>query len=142
MDLYNRDGLSVLLYIAMATNPKYKLNFLGMREIPGHVRRQILVTSGVDDMEKQQQGQRQEQECNVQLHANEPHIDEPMLPEPIAGSNNREYNDMIENDVSISFGRNDDDFEMLVGIEVDRFLCSKTTLKRAWKHFQQSQGCT
>lgn len=105
-----------------------------MREIPGHVRRQIrkiLVAAGVDDMEKQQQ--RQRQEYNDQLDVNEPHTNVPVSqPEPIESTsraNNSEYNDLlIENDVSITFGRDDDDFEMQVGNEVDRFLCSKTTL--------------
>lgn len=128
MDLYNRDGLSVPLYIAMATNPKYKLNFLGMREIPTHTWRQIrkiLVAAGVDEMEKQQQRQRQEH--NHQLNADEPHTSVEYTAQTESGANNHEYNDLlIENDVS--FGGEDFDFEMRVGDEIDRFLRSKTTV--------------
>lgn len=34
MDPYNENGKSVPLYIAMLTNPSYKLNFMGMKSIP------------------------------------------------------------------------------------------------------------
>lgn len=41
MDIYDAEGLSTPLYIAMATNPCYKLNFLGFREIPSHISQRV-----------------------------------------------------------------------------------------------------
>lgn len=37
MDIYNYDGKSVPLYVAMVVNPQYKLNFLGFQKVPSHI---------------------------------------------------------------------------------------------------------
>lgn len=41
LDIYDLYGRSVPLYIAMVTNPQYKLNFLGFERIPSHISNKV-----------------------------------------------------------------------------------------------------
>lgn len=58
LDIYNNEGRWIPLYIAMVTNPRYKLNYLGMRMIPSHVSnkvRSILYNAGKEIMDKEKE---------------------------------------------------------------------------------------
>lgn len=51
MEVFNSDGKSLPLYIAMVTNPKYKLNYMGTRTIDPRVLnklKEVLVTAGLE----------------------------------------------------------------------------------------------
>lgn len=41
LDIYDEEGKWIPLYIAMVTNPQYKLNFLGMKTIPSHISEKV-----------------------------------------------------------------------------------------------------
>lgn len=54
LDIYAVDSKWIPPYLAMLTNPKYKMNFLGMKTIPAHVSekmRRILYNSGKNILE-------------------------------------------------------------------------------------------
>lgn len=73
MDIYDYDGKSVPLYIAMVTNPQYKLNFLGMKQIPSHISnkvRTMLLAAGQEilNREKEKEKESAESAADSNIH--------------------------------------------------------------------------
>lgn len=53
MDIFAADGKSIPAYVAMVSNPNYKLNYMGMKTIPAHILlrvKQLLLDAGMDIM--------------------------------------------------------------------------------------------
>lgn len=50
MDIFNDEGRSIPAYIAMVSNPKYKLNYMNLKRIPPHIElrvKQILLNAAL-----------------------------------------------------------------------------------------------
>lgn len=60
LDIFDSEGQWIPLYLGMVTNPRFKLNYLGMRTIPSHISnkiRSILFNAGKDILEKEKRDQ-------------------------------------------------------------------------------------
>lgn len=58
LDIFDAKGTSTPLYIAMVTNPQYKLNFLGFKSIPRHISIQVqnmLMNAGKEVQEQDEE---------------------------------------------------------------------------------------
>lgn len=122
MNIFNTEGKSVPLYIAMVTDPKYKLNFLNMERIPPHIFQQIrkiLLNAATDIIRIERENNRK----------NAIDIDLALAIETNTNTCPDEYETsddlFIENDVSRNMPIFDE--EIQISSEIDSYLSSKST---------------
>lgn len=122
------DCKAVPLYLAMVSNPKYKLNYLDMKRIPSHIFiqiRKLMVCAGVDII----RSEREHTSLEQQAHRD----DSVVVVDDDSNQSSVFPHDMllqcsllVENDVSASIGSNFD-VESMVEQEVQNYLTSKAT---------------
>lgn len=69
LDIFDIEGLSAPLYIAMASNPQFKLNYLGFERVPRHKAikiQQLLLAAGKEILNEERMKQRSVPEANTQ----------------------------------------------------------------------------
>lgn len=113
LNLFNANGISIPLYIAMASNPKYKLNYLNMTRIPSHIYqriRKIMINAAVKIIQS-------EKTHNTEAE-----------PAPVAGTTGNLIDNcddinslLISNDVTMNIATNVD-IESIVTVEIENYL--------------------
>lgn len=116
MDPFGPDGKSVPIFVAMLTNPKFKLNFLGMKKIEPRLLsrlKEMLLSEAIKVDNMIQVGNNDDENIDGDLRDNAATHD-----------SSEENKLLIENDVRIG-----DPWDQNVRItkEIDRYLCAKTS---------------
>lgn len=136
LDIFHKK--SVPLYIAMASHPKYKLNFMGMRRIAAHTYQQIrkmLFNAGVDIVKSERERVSEQQAIAANesstaslVNSGDRNTDNAM---PSSSSDRDDLLDLecsllVENDVTATMG-SIFDVEAQVEQEIHNYLNCKTT---------------
>lgn len=141
LDIFHVDGKWIPLYIAMITDPQYKLNFLGMRTIPAHISekvRRILFNAGKEVSPKKNTSESMETSCaNQSVNANTMRTSTGNFHLKFTSTYclirscfqmflERHFSLLIENDVTASLA-SAIDIDLNLVNEIDEYLLAKTT---------------